>query len=108
MIIGKSIPKGLWVRRNFSFAPGEKSLLNRCYRRTVDTWLTRRYRCTDFFFSLPPDAEVSKLWRIVNLAKSSNVELMVHPERVQEYSYLMSEDYMKMISEVRKGSFVSL
>ena len=108
VIFGKLIPKGYSVRRNFSFAKGEKSLLNRCYRWTVDLWLVRRYRSTDFFFSLPPYAEPSKLCKIVDFAKSSNVELMVHPERPKEYRYLMSEKYVAVILRVLRGSYLNL
>ena len=52
LLLSKSIPAGMRLRRNFSFWPGEKSLLNRAYRGLVDRWLARRYRLTDYFFDL--------------------------------------------------------
>jgi predicted glycoside hydrolase/deacetylase ChbG (UPF0249 family) len=107
MIIEKIIPKGFKVRRNFSFALGEKSFLNRFYRHVVDKWLMQRYICTDFFFSILP-IHLERLQRIVNLAKYSNVELMVHPERVEEFNYLMSDEYIETISSVRKGTYCGL
>jgi predicted glycoside hydrolase/deacetylase ChbG (UPF0249 family) len=48
----KWIPAGSRVRRNFSFWPGEKSALNRYYRRCVDSILARNYSLVDYFFSL--------------------------------------------------------
>ncbi len=107
MIIDKIIPKGFKVRRSFSFARGEKSPFNRLYRYIVDSWLMRRYICTDFFFSISPVLS-EPLQRIVNLAESSNVELMVHPDGPEEYNYLLSDEYLTMISGVRKGTYSAL
>ncbi len=107
MLIDKVIPKGYKVRRNFSFAPGEKGPLNRFYRRIVDSWLMGRYTCTDFFFDIFP-IQFERLQGIVNLASSSNVELMVHPEFSETYGYLMSEEYLRLISMIRKGTYSSL
>ena len=33
--------------------PDDKGPINRLYRRFLDRWLARRYRVTDYFFSLP-------------------------------------------------------
>jgi predicted glycoside hydrolase/deacetylase ChbG (UPF0249 family) len=52
MLADRIIPRGTKVRRSFTFAPGEKNIFNRLYRRAVDTVVTRRYKCTDSFFSL--------------------------------------------------------
>lgn len=103
MIVGKVIPRGFKVRRNHSFAFGEKNPLNRFYRRIVDRWLVKRYMCADFLFDILP-IQSGRLQRIVNLAKSSNVELMVHPENVTEYIYLMSDEYKHIISCIEKLS----
>ena len=52
ILLSNMIPAGMKMRRNFSFWPGEKSLLNRTYRGLVDRWLARRYRLADYFFDL--------------------------------------------------------
>src|SRR5437868_3216445 len=44
LILSNTIPAGAKLRRNFSFWPGEKSLLTRAYRGLVDRWLARRHR----------------------------------------------------------------
>jgi hypothetical protein len=45
LVLGKSIPAGMKMRRDFSFLPGEKSMLNRAWRRLV----ARRSRLVDYF-----------------------------------------------------------
>ena len=100
MLIDRYIPKGCKVRRNFSFFQGEKNPANRLYRYTVDRFLARRYVYSDFFFSISPVSDQERLSRIMSLAQSSNVELMVHPEKQEELVYLMSEEHLKMISRV--------
>ena len=54
VLMQRLLPPGTIVRRNFSFRPGEKSGLNRAYRRFVDGRLERRHRLADFLFCLPP------------------------------------------------------
>jgi hypothetical protein len=52
LVLSKSIPADMKMRRNFSFWPGEKGFLNRPYRGLVDRWLIRKYRLPDYFFDL--------------------------------------------------------
>lgn len=108
ILIDRIIPPHFKVRRNFTFATGEKDSFNRFYRYLVDLWLTRRYTCTDFFFSISPFHELQRLKRIVRLAISSNVELMVHPQKPEEYDYLMTAEYLNIIADVKKGSYATL
>lgn len=88
VLFGKLLKEGTTVRRNFSFHPGEKSVWNRLYRRTIDSVLARRHRLTDFFFSLPPLEPPSRLQKIFSLAHSSFVELETHPVVPDEYRFL--------------------
>jgi hypothetical protein len=88
VLLGKLLPAGTIVRRNFSFLPGEKSLYNRLYRKAVDRMLARRHRLTDFFFSLPPLQPADRLQRMFSLARQSVVELETHPVKPEEYRFL--------------------
>ena len=106
VVMDRLIPKGSLVRRNFSFERGEKSLLNRLYRYLVDVWLVRKYVCVDYFFALPVD-QPSVLRKIVALAESSAVELMTHPEESDDYSYLLSKEYLQIISGVERARHAS-
>lgn len=108
MLIDQVIPVGQKVRRNFSFWPGEKSLLNRSYRHLIDKWLSRRYRLTDFFFSLGQCLKSGSLRRVAELAKTADVELMTHPIHSAEREWLLSASYEETMRGVQTASFASL
>lgn len=97
MLVSGKIDKGIRIRRNFTFYPGEKDLINRLYRYLVDLWLTSRFLCTDSFFSMKP-IDREKLQKWVLLSKSSDVEIMVHPGIENEYLFLLSSEWANLIS----------
>ncbi len=88
VLLGRLLPAGTLVRRNFSFQPGEKSLGNRLYRRCMDGVLKRRHRLVDFFFSLAPVHPLDRLQRIASLARRFAVEVEAHPVNHDEYHFL--------------------
>jgi predicted glycoside hydrolase/deacetylase ChbG (UPF0249 family) len=96
------------VRRSFSFWPGEKSSLNRAYRRLLDRSLARRYRLTDFFFSLQQCLQGNRLTRVFELSKTATVELMTHPIDGKEYAYLLSDAYLATLNQLNAGTYESL
>src|SRR6266403_1608282 len=108
LLFGELIPKGTAMRRNFSFWPGEKSALNRAYRRLVDAWLARKYRLPDYFFDLTQSIQEKKLDRVAALAKSSNVELMTHPILPLEMDFLMSDKMGVLLQSIEAGNFTEL
>lgn len=98
MLASGRLPRGIKIRRNFTFGPGEKDPLNRLYRYLVDRWLKSRFLCTDSFFSMAP-IDQGRLQRLVLMSKLSDVELMVHPGVENEYRYLLSDNWLNLISE---------
>jgi predicted glycoside hydrolase/deacetylase ChbG (UPF0249 family) len=82
------LPAGTLVRRNFSFQPGEKSFVNRFYRKLVDRRLARRHRLVDYLFLLPPLEPASRLQRIFSLSRQHVVEVETHPVNPEEYRFL--------------------
>jgi len=108
ILLGRIIPENEKVRRNFSFFPGEKGILNRMYRRLVDSWLAGRYCVTDYFFSLSRIIDLNQLNRVIDLSKSAIVEIMTHPIDSREYNYLMDEEHFETLSSVEKGTYSSL
>ena len=108
MLVNKVIPYGENIRRNFSFWPGEKNRINRCYRSVVDAWLRTRYRTTDYFFSLKLARLNRSVARVRELSKQSLVELMTHPAASDEFNYLFSNDYERLLQGVEKGTFCQL
>ena len=107
MIINNIIEKRTKVRRSLFFFPNEKTFFNRLYRCIIDKRLVRRYICVDFLFDILP-FQSERIRNIVNLSKSKNVELKVHPERDQEYKYLMNDKFLQTISDVKFGSYKDL
>ena len=103
ILLSNVIPAGMKMRRNFSFWPGEKSLLNRTYRALVDRWLARRYRLADSFFDLTQSIREKKMDRVMALAKSSKVEVMTHPMLQFESEYLMSDQFQAMLGRLEVG-----
>jgi chitin disaccharide deacetylase len=108
MLLQKSIPQGSKVRRSFSFNSGEKSFFNRFYRNLVDNLLLNHYITTDYFYSISNHMSIEKLQRILDLNQNAKVELMVHPERHEEFEFLMSDDYARTLSHVTLGSYDNL
>lgn len=105
LLVDKPFPNRIPVRRNFTFFKGEKNSINRLYRYTVDRFLTRRYVCTDFFFSISPLDRSDRFRRIVELSQSHNVEFMVHPQKQDEYDYLMSDEYLEITRGAKFGTY---
>jgi hypothetical protein len=105
LLLSKTIPSGMKMRRNFSFWPGEKGFLNRAYRRLVDSWLARRYRLPDYFFDLAQCIQEKRLDRVATLAKSYNVELMTHPVLRMEAVFLLSDEFSEVLRRFEVGSY---
>jgi len=105
LLFSDMIPPGTKLRRNFSFWPGEKSMLNRTYRWLVDRWLARRYCLADYFFDLTQCIQGEKLDRVAALAKSSDVELMTQPIVNKEEAYLMSDGFGVMLERLNIGGY---
>jgi len=95
------LPVGVLVRRNFSFQPGERSLVNRLYRKAVDRKLARRHRLVDFLFSLAPLAAQGRLERILSLARQFVVEVETHPICPDEYSFLLGDEILRLTANIR-------
>jgi chitin disaccharide deacetylase len=100
VVLGGLLPAGTLVRRNFSFASGEKSLPNRLYRRAVDGLLARRHRLVDFFFSLVPIEVPGRLPRIISLASRHAVEVETHPALTNEYQFLTGGEIFRLYGAV--------
>jgi predicted glycoside hydrolase/deacetylase ChbG (UPF0249 family) len=108
MLIDSIIPEGQKVRRNFTFARGEKSLLNRMYRAAIDKWLVRRYLTADYLFSLSESIKTGRLGRALELSKTSSVELETHPELAGEYEWLMGNEWVQALSNLQRGTYAQL
>lgn len=108
VLFANLLPHGVIARRNFSFRQGEKSAFNRLYRRLVDRRIARRHVVTDFLFSLSPCQPLSRVERILGVARSAAVEVETHPVNRQEYELLMSDDFTRLTRETPVLSFAQL
>ena len=104
VLVGKLLPKGTVVRRSFTFRTGEKSLVNRGFRKLVNAMLARRHQLTDFFFALPP-MDDTRMQAILRLAANSVVELECHPVNSDEYAFLTSGGISRFSEPVELSSF---
>lgn len=105
VVISDMIPAGMRMRRSFSFWPGEKSWLNRTYRALIDRCLQRRYHLPDYFFDLTQSIRQKKMARVMELAGSSNVELMTHPIVRTEFDYLMGDEFGTMLGSLNSATY---
>lgn len=104
VVLGRLLPLGTVVRRNFSFLPEERSFSNRMYRLVVDRALARRHRLTDLFFSLMPLMPSDRLKRIFCLARSFVVEVETHPLNPVEYCFLTQSGIFSLDSSCHIAS----
>jgi len=108
IVLGKYLPRDVPVRRTFTFAWGEKGSFNILYRKILDYYINIRHISTDSFHSLSPLENHKVMRKVVILSKSGSVELMVHPDREEEFSFLLSGEYLKLISSTELGTFYRL
>jgi predicted glycoside hydrolase/deacetylase ChbG (UPF0249 family) len=108
VVLDGIIPEGQKVRRSFSFWPGEKSLVNRTYRSFVDKRLARRHRTTGYFFALSQCLRHQRMDRVGDLARSASVELMTHPEKTEEYGWLVSDECLAFTNRLEMCSYSAL
>ena len=108
VLIGKLLPEGTVVRRNFSFRPGEKTYFNRLYRGIIDRMLTKRHCLTDYLFSLPPFEPWGRLEKILVLGRQFLVEVETHPINEEEYLFLTGKGVFRWMKNTPIASrFVS-
>jgi chitin disaccharide deacetylase len=97
VIFGGLLPSGTIARRNFTFRQGEKSLLNRAYRKAIDSVLVRRHRITDYLFLLPPIEPIARLEQVFALAGDRVVELETHPINPREHAFLAGGEIFRWL-----------
>lgn len=108
LLLEPQIARGAKVRRSFHFRTGDKSPLNRAYRRLTDACLARRYRTTDFFFSLAQCLRTQRLGEVRQLAETFSVELMTHPAQGAESDFLMSAECLALFDRLPMASYANL
>lgn len=98
LLFSNVLPQGIKVRPNFFFKPGQKSFINRFYRKTVDSFLKKKFDCVDYLYKLPQNVNETWLYSIVEQAKQKDIELEVHPENQVDFELLMNPKFQAIIS----------
>ena len=104
VLMQKLLPEGIRVRRSFTFQAGDRGALNRWYRRRVDHSLRQRHRLGDRFYSLSHLKEPTRLAGVCREAHALDIEVMVHPNRPDEYRLLTSQTFADLLASVRGSS----
>src|SRR6266567_3415813 len=99
VLLQRLLPQGTIVRRNLSFAPGEKRRINRLFRRMEDSLLSMSHRMTDYFFDLLPTVGV-RIRGICEIARRHNVEIETHPARADEHRFLIAGGLAQLAPEL--------
>ena len=97
VLLGSLLPSGNLVRRYFSIERGQRARI-RAYRWWTDAIITRRFRHTDYFFSLMPIEPFDRLQQICSLASRFVVEVETHPVNTDEYDFLMGDQLFRLVS----------
>lgn len=98
------LPEGLILRRNFTPEAKTRGSLVQLFRRWQDAGIEKRYRTTDYFFSLPPLDLPARLPKILELAKQFTVEVETHPVNPAEYRFLMDGDFARNAGSIAIAS----
>lgn len=103
MLVGRFIPIKTRVRRNIHFVNEKKSMVNRAYRSVIDSFLTKRYSCADYFLHIhqfmheDTKERINRLQDLAELSKGADIELLVHPHQQADYEFVMSEEFQNII-----------
>jgi predicted glycoside hydrolase/deacetylase ChbG (UPF0249 family) len=108
VILGKYLPKDIPIRRTFTFSWREKDPFNILYRRLLDYYINKKYISTHRFYSLSPFQNMEKLRKIITFSKTENIELMVHPKREKEFTFIQSDEYLILIKMAPLGTFCKI
>jgi len=95
VLLGGLLEAGVVVRPHFSYERGEKHV-HTVYRAVTRFLLKRRYRATDYLFSLTPLEQPGRLEGIFALSDNSVVEVETHPIEPEEYQFLTSGEIFRV------------
>lgn len=108
MLVGQVYGEGTKLRPSFHFWRGEKALINRAYRSSINWWIRRRHRTPDYFFALPQCMTLPRLERVTELARTASVEIMTHPSNTEEREFLTGAGFERAFSFLELGTYSDL
>ena len=108
MLASKMLPNAARVRRTFTLDSNVKNPFNRLYRLILDIYVSKRFISTDCFFSIAPVHNYERLQNAVKRAMKENIEIEVHPENIEEFKFLLSDQFQNLMNSVLSGCFRDL
>lgn len=113
MLIQRIIDRGTKIRTTFSVRKNEKNPLNQAFRIFIRYLVQRRFLSTDYLFALGSfigsgNPQSDHLREIMQLALTSSVELIVHPQKSDEYNYIMGKEFASIISGIQMVGYEAL
>ncbi len=107
IIIGKIFPKNTKIRPTFA-GRKEEPIIGKVYRVIVNYLIRRRYATVESSYKLMPTRGDYYFVEIVKKSLVNNVEVMTHPALSEEYEYLKSDRYARLLSRATLGSYASI
>lgn len=106
VLLAPSLGRLTSLRRAQSFISGGRSPFKRAYRDAVNLVVRRRFRSALFLSlrDLHPALGGAGLERLPDLARRTDVELMVHPAWEDEREVLLSSDWRRTLAALLTGS----
>lgn len=106
VLLAPSLSRLTSLRRAQSFISGGRSPFKRAYRDAVNLVVRRRFRSALFLSlrDLHPALGGSGLERLPDLARRTDVELMVHPAWADEREVLLSSAWRRTLAGLPTGS----
>ena len=113
MLMHKIIPGNKYVRTTFTFKRRQRNAMNRLYRKFISLYVERNYISTNNFYSLKAIIDdyhnrADRLHEIIYLSKNHSIEISVHPEKFDEFRYLMSGEFSAFLDKVKIGKYTDL
>lgn len=110
VLLSRSLPRGTAIRTALSDGrpPGRLTGSVRELRRRL---VLSRYRTTDYFISIEtvwPGLSGSPSTEVLDIARRTSVEVMVHPAFSHEYLPLQSPQWVEALRRLPTGTYASL
>jgi predicted glycoside hydrolase/deacetylase ChbG (UPF0249 family) len=103
-----ALPKGMPIRSGFT---NDGSYLGALLRKTRQAMIRNTHATTDYFFAIDVLGQAStenQIDQMLGFADHASVEIMVHPDRDDNYQLLMSDAWMQAVQQQTRGSFRDL
>jgi predicted glycoside hydrolase/deacetylase ChbG (UPF0249 family) len=108
VLVAGLVPRRSRVRAPFTYKVGEKGRLSVWYRQLLSRLLKRSFITPDSLYSIEPIRDGDRISRIARESLDRDVELEVHPEVVEQETFLLDDKFRTLLGKAPLGRFESL